>query len=63
MHAAGSGTVFALLAQAPEDRDLGLSRAAREAVIAAITSESAVVDAGTGARRSRCAPRSRTRPR
>ncbi len=43
VHAAGSGTVFALLAQPVEERDPGLSQAAREAVIAAITSESPAV--------------------
>jgi AcrR family transcriptional regulator len=37
VHAAGSGTVLALLATPPDRRDPGLSDTAREAVIAAIT--------------------------
>ena len=61
MHAAGSGTVFALLAQAPEQRDPGLSVAAREAIIAAITSTRPWCRRrDRPRRRSRCVPRSRT---
>jgi AcrR family transcriptional regulator len=37
VHAAGTGTVFVLLAQPEDQRDLELSKIAREAVIAAIT--------------------------
>jgi AcrR family transcriptional regulator len=40
MQSAGVGTVLTLLGQSPETRDHGLSDAAREAVIAAITAES-----------------------
>jgi AcrR family transcriptional regulator len=40
MQSAGVGTVLTLLGQSPETRDHGLSAAAREAVIAAITAES-----------------------
>jgi AcrR family transcriptional regulator len=39
LHAAGTGTVFALLTQPDAQRDLGLSTVAREAIIAAITSD------------------------
>jgi AcrR family transcriptional regulator len=38
LHAAACGTVFSLLALAAPERDMGLSEAAREATIAAITS-------------------------
>jgi AcrR family transcriptional regulator len=40
MQSAGVGTVLTLLGQSPETRDHGLSNAAREAVITAITGES-----------------------
>jgi AcrR family transcriptional regulator len=40
MQSAGVGTVLTLLGQSPETRDHGLSNAAREAVIAAITAGS-----------------------
>jgi AcrR family transcriptional regulator len=39
LHAAGTGTVFALLAQREGQRDPGLSAVAREAIITAITSD------------------------
>jgi len=39
VHAAGSGTALALLAQPVEQRDLEVSTATREAIIAAITTE------------------------
>lgn len=39
LHAAGTGTVLTLLAQAEAQRDAGLSVTAREAVVAAITGE------------------------
>jgi len=39
LHAMGVGTVLTLLCQPPEQRDPGLSEAARETVIAAITGE------------------------
>ncbi|MCP9949856.1 TetR/AcrR family transcriptional regulator [Actinomadura madurae] len=39
VHAAGSGTTVALIAMPPDRRDLGLSTLAREAVIAAITTD------------------------
>lgn len=39
IHAAGSGTVLALLAAAPERRDPRLSELARDAVIAAVTTD------------------------
>jgi AcrR family transcriptional regulator len=48
LHAVGTGTVFALLAQPEHQRDAGLSETAREAVIAAITG-AAVIDAASGA--------------
>jgi len=44
VHAAGSGTVFALLAIPEDRRDPGLSEAAREAVIAANTTEAPAVE-------------------
>ncbi len=44
LRAAGTGTVLTLLAQPEEARDPGLSKAAREAVIAAITGEPAIRD-------------------
>lgn len=44
VHAAGSGTVLALLAMPADRRDLGLSKLAREAVIAAITTGTRAVD-------------------
>jgi len=44
VHASGCGTVLALLAMPEDRRDPGLSEAAREAVIAAITTESPAVD-------------------
>ncbi len=47
VHAAGVGTVLTLLEEPPERRDPGLSAAAREAIVAAITGESsAPTDAG-----------------
>ncbi|WAS91775.1 TetR/AcrR family transcriptional regulator [Nannocystis punicea] len=49
VHAAGLGTVLALLERRPEDRDLDLSASAREAVIAAITTGTPVVQAPTPA--------------
>ena len=42
VHAAGSGTTLALIALPEDARDLGLSHLAREAVIAAITTEAPV---------------------
>jgi AcrR family transcriptional regulator len=39
LHAAGTGTVFALLAQPEAQRDTGLSAVARDAIIAAITTD------------------------
>jgi AcrR family transcriptional regulator len=39
LHAAGTGTVFALLTQPEAQRDLGLSALARDSIIAAITSD------------------------
>ncbi|KIG14276.1 Transcriptional regulator, TetR family protein [Enhygromyxa salina] len=39
LHAVGTGTVLALLGQPDEQRDCGLSEVAREAVVAAITTE------------------------
>jgi AcrR family transcriptional regulator len=39
IHAAGSGTTLTLIALPPDRRDLGLSELAREAVIAAITTD------------------------
>jgi AcrR family transcriptional regulator len=39
LHAVGTGTVFSLLTQPDAHRDLGLSAVAREAIIAAITSD------------------------
>ena len=44
VHAAGCGTVFTLLAMAEDRRDPGLSTAAREAVIAAIVTESSAME-------------------
>ncbi|WP_210326014.1 TetR/AcrR family transcriptional regulator [Oricola nitratireducens] len=44
MRAAGTGTVLALLTMPEGRRDMGLSEAAREAVIAAITSDVSAVD-------------------
>ena len=41
LHAAGVGTVLALLAEPQERRDAGLSEVAREAVVAAITGKAA----------------------
>jgi hypothetical protein len=47
VQAAGTGTVFTLLAQPAARRDPGLSVAAREAVVSAITGESTIpVDRG-----------------
>ena len=43
VHASGSGTVFALLAVPEEQRDLALSHLAREACLAAITTDEAAV--------------------
>jgi hypothetical protein len=43
VHASGSGTVLTLLAMPEDRRDPGLPEAAREAVIAAITTESSGV--------------------
>jgi AcrR family transcriptional regulator len=45
IHAAGSGTVLALLATTPDQRDPRLSELARDAVIAAITTDSPAVGA------------------
>jgi AcrR family transcriptional regulator len=45
IHAAGSGTALSLIAVPPEKRDPGLSDAAREAVIAAITTDAPDVPA------------------
>ena len=39
LHAAGSGTAFSLIALPPDRRDPGLSGAARDAVLAAITTD------------------------
>lgn len=47
VHAAGSGVALSLIAVPPDQRDAGLSHAARDAVIAAITSD-AVPTAGVG---------------
>ena len=47
VHAAGSGTTLALIGARPDRRDLALSAMAREAVIAAITTD-AVVPAAPG---------------
>jgi hypothetical protein len=44
VHAAGCGTVPTLLALAAEGRDSGLSEAAREAAMAAVTAESPALD-------------------
>ena len=44
VHASGCGTVLTLLETPANDRDLGLSGAAREAVIAAITTEAPVIE-------------------
>lgn len=44
LHAAGCGTVLSLLVRPEGQRDPGLSGAAREAVIAAITTEAPVLD-------------------
>ena len=49
LHAVGTGIVQTLLQQPDEQRDMGLSELAREAVIAAITGESAVTSS-TGLR-------------
>lgn len=46
VHAAGTGTTLTLIAQPEDRRDLGLSAAAREAVIAAITTDAPAGDAG-----------------
>jgi AcrR family transcriptional regulator len=43
VHAAGSGTTLTLIALPEDRRDLALSRLAREALIAAITTDAAVV--------------------
>ncbi|GGO12009.1 TetR family transcriptional regulator [Microbispora rosea subsp. aerata] len=45
VHAAGCGTVFTLLALPEKQRDPGLSEAAREAAIAAVTTDAPVVEA------------------
>jgi AcrR family transcriptional regulator len=45
IHAAGSGTVFSLLATDKDRRDPHLSALAREAVIAAVTTEAATIEA------------------
>lgn len=45
IHAAGSGTVFSLLATDEDRRDPHLSALAREAVIAAVTTEAATIEA------------------
>jgi predicted deacylase len=44
VHASGLGTVLTLLAMPEDRRDPGLSEAAREAVIVAITTESPTLD-------------------
>ena len=44
VHASGLGTVLALLATPEDRRDPGLPEAAREAVIAAVTTDSPAVD-------------------
>ena len=44
MHACARGTVLSLLEKPADDRDLGLSAIAREAVIAAITTETAIIE-------------------
>ncbi|MDL5155699.1 TetR/AcrR family transcriptional regulator [Actinomycetospora termitidis] len=46
LHSAGSGAAFSLIAVPPEKRDPGLADAAREAVVAAITTDEA--PSGTG---------------
>ncbi|MCD2190197.1 TetR/AcrR family transcriptional regulator [Actinomycetospora soli] len=46
VHAAGSGVALSLVAVPPEERDDGLSRAACEAVVAAITTEEAFPTTG-----------------
>lgn len=45
VHASGSGTVFALLALEPDRRDPALSTMAREACIAAVTTDEPTLDA------------------
>ena len=47
VHSVGTGLILALLGQPEEARDPGLSDAAREAVIAAITNE-AIASVGRG---------------
>ncbi|OLR92408.1 TetR/AcrR family transcriptional regulator [Actinokineospora bangkokensis] len=49
VHAAGSGTTLSLIATPPPERDPDLSPTAREAVIAAITTEGAAATPGPGA--------------
>jgi hypothetical protein len=47
LHAAGSGTILALLAVPEPERDPALSETAREAVIAAITAKKPVLTTST----------------
>lgn len=49
IHAAGSGTTFALIAVAPADRDMELSAIARESIIATVTTEKPPTPPGGGA--------------
>ena len=49
LHAMGTGTVLSLLAQPEDGRDPGLSAAAREAMMAAITGEAVVTEPGPSA--------------
>ena len=58
LHAVGTGTILTLLAQPEERRDPGLSDAAREAVIRAITGEP-ISPADTGAQGAAAALRER----
>ena len=53
VHAAGMGVTLVLIGTRPEDRDPALSEATREAVIAAVTTDGADVEAGEGEGRSR----------
>ncbi len=57
IQAASAGVILTLLGTAPKERDLALSEATREAIIAAIIADAPEGDATAGAGRERAAQR------